>query len=60
MLQTNEFLMGKEVSFELGDRFKDNIVYHVPTSDDALIVEDRIFLLGDDLQNIKKNTNFPG
>lgn len=58
MLQANEFLMGKEVSFELGDRFKDNIVYHVPTSDDALIGEDRIFLLGDDLQNIKKNTNF--
>lgn len=58
MLSANEFLMGKEVSFELGDRFKDSVVYHVPTSDKALIGEDKIFLLGDDLQNIKKNTNF--
>ncbi len=58
MLHANEFLMGKEVSFELGDRFKDSVVYHVPTSDDALIGEDKIFLIGDDLQNIKANTNF--
>ena len=33
MLSANEFLMGKEVSFELGDRFKDSLVYQVPTSD---------------------------
>ncbi len=58
MLKANEFLMGKEVRFELGDRFKDSVVYHVPTSDKSLIGEDRIFLLGDDLQNIRANTNF--
>ena len=58
MLKSNEFLMGKEVRFELGDRFKDSVVYHVPTSDRELIGEDKIFLIGEDLQNIKANTNF--
>ena len=58
MLKTNEFLMGKEVLFELGDRFKDSVVYNVQTSDKNLIGEDKIFLLGKDLQDIKKNTNF--
>lgn len=58
MLNANEFLMGKEVAFELGDRFKDSIVYNVQTSDKSLIGEDKIFLLGDDLQKIKGNVNF--
>lgn len=58
MLDTNEFLMGKEVAFELGDRFKDSVVVHIPTSDETLIGEDKIFLIGQDLQSIKKNTNF--
>ena len=58
MLEANEFLMGKEVSFELGDRFKDSVVYNVQTSDKNLIGEDKIFLIGDDLQKIKANTNF--
>ena len=58
MLKTNEFLMGKEVSFELGDRFKDNVVFHVPSSNNSLINEDKIYLIGEDLQNIHKNTNF--
>lgn len=58
MLSANEFLMGKEVAFELGDRFKDSVVVHVPTSDKALIGEDKIFLIGKDLQTIKENTNF--
>ncbi len=58
MLTANEFLMGKEVRFELGDRFKDSVVYHVPTSDKTLVGEDKIFLIGNDLQNIKANTNF--
>ncbi len=58
MLSANEFLMGKEVRFELGDRFKDSIVCHIPTSDKSLIGEDRIFLIGDDLQKIRANTNF--
>ncbi len=58
MLDSNEFLMGKEVCFELGDRFKDSVVYHVPTRDKTLVGEDKIFLIGDDLQKIKHNTNF--
>ena len=58
MLKTSEFLMGKEVSFELGDRFKDSTVIHIPTSDQQLVDQDRIFLIGDDLQKIRKNTNF--
>lgn len=58
MLTSNEFLMGKEVRFELGDRFKDSVVYHMPTSDQTLVGEDRIFLLGDDLPQIRENTNF--
>ena len=58
MLKTSEFLMGKEVSFELGDRFKDSTVIHIPTSDQQLVDQDRIYLIGEDLQKITKNTNF--
>ena len=58
MLQANEFLMGREVAFELGDRFKDSVVYNVQTSDPELIREDRIYLLGPDLPKIRANTNF--
>ena len=58
MLEANEFLMGKEVAFELGDRFKDSTVVHIPTSSRELVGEDKIFLLGKDLKNIKENTNF--
>lgn len=58
MLKSNEFLMGKEVAFELGDRFKDSVVYNVQTSDKSLVGEDKIFLIGKDLKDIKENTNF--
>lgn len=58
MLKSNEFLMGKEVAFELGDRFKDSVVYNVQTSDKSLVGEDKIFLIGKGLQDIKENTNF--
>ena len=58
MLDANEFLMGKEVAFELGDRFKDSTVFHIPTSSQELIHEDKIYLLGKDLKKIDKNTNF--
>lgn len=58
MRQTNEFLMGKEVAFELGDRFKDSVVYHIQTSDAQLVGEDKIFLLGHELPQIRENTNF--
>ena len=58
MLKTNEFLMGREVSYELGDRFRDSTIVHIPTSNPQLVNEDRIFLLGKDLQQIRENTNF--
>ena len=58
MLESNEFLMGKEVAFELGDRFKESTVYHAPTSDSTLIGADKIFLLGKDLAELSENTNF--
>ena len=58
MLSANEFLMGKEVAFELGDRFQNSVVTHLPTSDESLVPEDKIFLLGQDLQHITQNTNF--
>ena len=58
MLETSEFLMGREVRFELGDRFKDSVVTHIPTSDGQLLGEDGIFLLGKDLPEIRENTNF--
>lgn len=58
LLETNEFLMGKEVAFELGERFKESTVFHIPTSSSNLVCEDKIYLLGKDLQKIRKNTNF--
>ena len=58
MLETSEFLMKKEVRFELGDRFRDSVVTHIPTSDEGLVGEDGIFLLGKDLPEIRENTNF--
>lgn len=58
MLSASEFLMGKEVAFELGDRFRESVVYNAQTSDETLIGEDQIFLLGEDLPKIKGNTNF--
>ena len=58
ILSSNEFLMGKEVAFELGDRFKPCAVYNCPTSNDELVNEDKIILIGKDLNQINENTNF--
>ena len=58
LLKVNEFLMGKEVAFELGDRFKPSVVYGLPTSNSQILNCDKIFLLGKDLNEIKENTNF--
>lgn len=58
MLESNEFLLGREVAFELGDRFKPCSVYNCVTSNQDMIQEDRILLIGSDLQDIKENTNF--
>ena len=58
MLKTSEFLMGREVAFELGDRFRDSVVTHIPTSNPELVTQDGVYLLGPDLRDIKGNTNF--
>ena len=58
LLKNNEFLMGREVAFELGKRFEPCTVYSCPTSTKELINEDRIILIGKDLNEIKENTNF--
>ena len=58
MLNANEFLMGREVAFELGDRFRDSVVTHIPTSSPDLVTKDGIYLLGPDLKEIKGNINF--
>lgn len=57
-LKNNEFLLGKEVAFELGDRIDPCTVYNCVTSNPNLVVEDKIILLGKDLQEINENTNF--
>lgn len=57
-LRNNEFLMEREVAFELGHRINPCTVYNCLTSNDQLINEDRILLYGKDLNEIKRNTNF--
>lgn len=57
-LRNNEFLMEREVAFELGYRIKPCTVYNCLTSNEQLINEDKILLYGKDLNEIKSNTNF--
>lgn len=57
-LKNNEFLMEREVAFELGHRINPCTVYNCLTSNNQLINEDRILLYGKDLNEIKGNTNF--
>lgn len=57
-LKNNEFLMEREVAFELGHRINPCTVYNCVTSNEKLIKEDRILLYGKDLKEIKENTNF--
>lgn len=57
-LRNNEFLMEREVNFELGHRINPCTVYNCLTSNNQLINEDRILLYGKDLNEIKNNTNF--
>lgn len=57
-LSNNEFLMEREVAFELGHRINPCTVYNCLTSNDKLIKEDRILLYGKDLNEIKENCNF--
>lgn len=57
-LKNNEFLMGREVAFELGSRMNPCTVYNCLTSNYELINNDRILLYGKDLNEIKQSTNF--
>ena len=57
-LTNNEFLMDREIAFEIGDRMRPSIVFNAQTSDESLISNDRIVLIGKDLNEIKENTNF--
>lgn len=57
-LKNNEFLMEREVAFELGHRINPCTVYNCLTSNDELIKEDRILLYGKDLNEIEENCNF--
>ncbi|MBK5253610.1 MAG: hypothetical protein JJE03_03945 [Peptostreptococcaceae bacterium] len=57
-LENNEFLMGKEVAFELGDRLAPCTVYNCPTSKEIFVTEDRITLIGKDISEINSDTNF--
>lgn len=58
LLKANEYLMGKEVAFELGERFKPCTTYNLATGDKNLIGNDDIILIGKDLPELKENTNF--
>lgn len=57
-LTSNEFLMDRDIAFELGDRIRPCTVYNAQTSSTSLISDDRILLFGKDLSQITENTNF--
>ena len=58
LLKENEFLLQKEVAFELGIRSQPSTCYQAVTSSKELISEDQILLYGPDLPEIKKNVPF--
>lgn len=58
LLKENEFLLHKEVAFELGIRSQPSTCYQAVTSSTELLLEDKILLYGPDLSEIKKNVPF--
>lgn len=58
LLTDNEFLMKRDVAFELGIRTKPSTCYNALTSDSSLVGEDKILLYGPDLQEIKNDVTF--
>lgn len=58
LLSDNEFLLKKEVAFELGSRDFPSTCYQAVTSSQELVGEDKILLYGPDLQEIKKDVPF--
>ena len=57
-LKGNEYIMDREKAFELGDRNKPSTTYNCLTDNKDLVDSDRIILIGKDLQEIKRDTNF--
>lgn len=58
LLEDNEFLMRRDVAFELGIRTKPSTCYNALTSDSKLVGEDKILLYGPDLDEIKNDVTF--
>ena len=58
MLEENEFLLRRDVAFELGMRTKPGTCYNASTSDSNLVGKDRILLYGKDIPEIKEDTVF--
>lgn len=60
LLKENEFLLQKEVAFELGIRSQPSTCYQAVTSSKELLPEDKILLYGPDLPEIKRMFRLPG
>lgn len=58
LLEENEFLLRRDVAYELGIRTKPGVCYNAATSDSNLVGKDRILLYGKDLPEIKEDTVF--
>lgn len=58
MLTENEFLLRRDVAFELGIRTKPSTCFNAVTSDNELVGEDKILLYGPDLPEIKEDVPF--
>lgn len=58
MLTENEFLLRRDVAFELGVRTLPATCYQAVTSTEGMIEKDGIFLYGPDLQEIRQDVPF--
>lgn len=58
MLEENEFLLRRDIAFELGIRTKPCTCYNAVTSDKDLVGEDKILLYGPDISEIKEDVPF--
>ena len=58
LLKENEFLLQRDVAYELGIRTRPGVCYNAVTSDSKLLEQDRILLYGRDLPEIKNDTVF--
>lgn len=58
LLADNEFLMRRDIAFELGGWDTEGTCFNLYTSDDDLVGKDSITLYGSDLQELKGNSNY--